>query len=92
MSYYAGNITAEMATVLRTNATILIRLREKMECNFHQFSSKIISFQKRSAPQFHHLCTVFHSACNPIILKRKAIKLRMLQERDNQSLNFTKAV
>ena len=31
MSYYAGNVTAEMATVLRKNATILIRLREKME-------------------------------------------------------------
>ena len=31
MSYYAGNVTAEMATVLRRNATILIRLREKME-------------------------------------------------------------
>ena len=34
MSYYAGNITAEMATVLRKNATILIRLREKMEAQF----------------------------------------------------------
>ena len=34
MSYYAGNVTAEMATVLRRNATILIRLREKMECKF----------------------------------------------------------
>ena len=34
MSYYAGNITAEMATVLRKNATILIRLREKMEVQF----------------------------------------------------------
>ena len=68
---YAENALAEMATVLRKDATILIRLREKMEV---------------------HLCTVFHSACNPIILKRKAIKLRMLQERDNQSLNFTQAV
>ena len=54
MSYYAGNITAEMATVLRKNATILIRLREKMEV---------------------HLCTVFHSIRNPIILKRLAWKL-----------------
>ena len=41
MSYYAGNVTAEMATVLRKNATILIRLREKMEveplhCNWHR--------------------------------------------------------
>ena len=34
MSYYAGNVTAEMATVLRRNATILIRLREKMEVQF----------------------------------------------------------
>ena len=59
MSYYAGNITAEMATVLRKNATILIRLREKMEL---------------------HLCTVFHSTRNPIILKRYAMKLRMMQE------------
>ena len=39
MSYYAGNITAEMATVLRKNATILIRLREKMECNIWQTSN-----------------------------------------------------
>ena len=37
MSYYAGNVTAEMATVLRKNATILIRLREKMECIFALF-------------------------------------------------------
>jgi len=72
MSYYAGNDTAEMATVLRRNATILIRLREKMEV---------------------HLCTVFHSTCNPIILKRNATKLRMLQDHDkNQSLNFTQAI
>ena len=72
MSYYAGNVTAEMATVLRKNATILIRLREKMEV---------------------HLCTVFHSTCNPIILKRNATKLRMLQDHDkNKSLNFTQAI
>ena len=31
MSYYAGNITAEMATVLRNQTPILIRLREKLE-------------------------------------------------------------
>ena len=31
MSYYVGNVSAEMATVLRKDATILIRLREKME-------------------------------------------------------------
>ena len=37
MSYYAGNITAEMATVLRKNATILICLREKMEVQFSFF-------------------------------------------------------
>ena len=48
-----------MATVLRKDATILIRLREKMEV---------------------HLCTVFHSTRNPIILKRYAMKLRMMQE------------
>ena len=30
LSYYVGNVTAEMATVLRKEATILIRLREKM--------------------------------------------------------------
>ena len=72
ISYYAGNVTAEMATVLRRNATILIRLREKMEV---------------------HLCIVFHSTCNPIILKRNATKLRMLQDHDkNQSLNFTQAI
>ena len=72
ISYYAGNVTAEMATVLRRNATILIRLREKMEV---------------------HLCTVFHSTCNPIILKRNATKLRMLQDHDkNKSLNFTQAI
>ena len=72
MSYYAGNVTAEMATVLRRNATILIRLREKMEV---------------------HLCTVFHSNCNPIILKRNATELRMLQDHDkNKSLNFTQAI
>ena len=35
---YAENALAEMATVLRKDATILIRLREKMES---QFSTKI---------------------------------------------------
>ena len=30
-TYYVGNVSAEMATVLRKNANILIRLREKME-------------------------------------------------------------
>ena len=40
-----------------------------------------------------HLCSVFHSTCNPIILKRNATKLRMLQDHDkNQSLNFTQAI
>ena len=50
---YAENALAEMATVLRKDATILIRLREKMEL---------------------HLCTVFHSTRNPIILIRCATK------------------
>ena len=71
ISYYVGNDSAEMATVLRIDATTLTRLREKMEV---------------------HLCTVFHSTCNPIILKRNATKVRMLQDHDkNQSLNFTQA-
>ena len=61
MSYYAEHPSAEMATVLRIGANILIRLREKMEV---------------------HLCTVFHSTRNPIILKRYAVKLRMMQEHD----------
>ena len=30
-TYYVGNVSAEMATVLRKDANILIRLREKME-------------------------------------------------------------
>ena len=30
MSYYVGNISAEMATVLRNDAIMLTRLREKM--------------------------------------------------------------
>ena len=65
---YAENALAEMATVLRKDATILIRLREKMEV---------------------HLCTVFHSTRNPIILKRYAVKLRMMQEHDkNPTIEF----
>ena len=61
ISYCVGNVSAEMATVLRIDAIILIRLREKMEV---------------------HLCTVFQSTCNPIILTRYAFKHRMLQEHD----------
>ena len=53
MSYYAGNISAEIATVLRNNANILIRLRGKMKW---------------------HLCTVYYSTRNPIILIRCATK------------------
>ena len=69
---YAENALAEMATVLRKDATILIRLREKMDV---------------------HLCTVFHSTRNPIILKRYAVKLRMMQEHDkNPQLNFTRMI
>jgi hypothetical protein len=30
ISYYVGNVSTEMATVLQTDAIILIRLREKM--------------------------------------------------------------
>ena len=47
-SYYVEHASAEMSTVLRKQAPILIRLREKMGL---------------------HLCTVFHSTRNPIILK-----------------------
>ena len=31
--------------------------------NFHQFSSKIASFQKRSAPQFHRFSPIFVETC-----------------------------
>ena len=37
ISDYVGNVSAEMATVLRKDANILIRLREKMECIFALF-------------------------------------------------------
>ena len=50
MSYYAGNVTAEMATVLRKNATILIRLREKMECNVDGFFTSECSAEMISYP------------------------------------------
>ena len=38
MSYYAEHPSAEMATVLRIGANILIRLREKMEVQFSRIS------------------------------------------------------
>ena len=42
---------------------------------------------------FRHLCTVFHSTRNPIILKRYAVKLRMMQEHDKSpQLNFTRMI
>ena len=43
---YAENALAEMATVLRKDATILIRLREKMEVHFRR---ELFIFKKKCA-------------------------------------------
>ena len=37
-----------------------------------------------------HLCTAFHSTCNPISPIRCAMKLRMLQKHDNQNAARTR--
>ena len=54
-TYYVGNVSAEMATVLRKDANILIRLREKLELQlctvFHSARYPIIL--TRNAYQTH---------------------------------------
>ena len=68
-TYYVGNVSAEMATVLRKDANILIRLREKMEVHlctvFHSTRNPIklkrSAFKLRMLQEHDKIRTSLHT-------------------------------